>query len=532
MLLNDTYGFQTKHELQRNRSSVPDSGLYVRRNLSTQDIHTSRGNISFADTTTPVRAKDSMHNFNEQGWMSHIGPSSSARRIHFQEDPATPDYLQRHEQHSEGLGNKEYLLSSVMEKVSSIEKETQLTKDILSGMYRKGRGKSDATTTEQPSNNDTVNPAEQTPQQKELHKHDRGDWTLSPSVIHNNMSTIADTPMVPSAHHAKTKLPAAAAQPPAPAPVHNASHEMNQSNNTQASSDTTYHAARTKSRAFSDLLRHSSAMSKYMGLGNQQSSPRRAQSTSPSRQPVPPTPPARDDADLSRASAPRRSHLDTTPEVSQSSRKKVLFDSPSFSPPTHHRPSGTHSTMHVGSHSTSAEPITPRSSSFAARHPSTFTATPSRVVPLALQGKHGAGGLYTPEGHIDLNALDFDARVLQSHAAYANSMSGMDLSADLSHTMGSAEGLVDTITSTTRILIIFHRWLLRRSDHNNVHFDDDRNAALMLICHFEGMNNFVTSLFGLEQWLRDKMKLIVRTEAKAFVFRTWNLKYGVSAKSR
>ena len=495
-------------------------------------MHTSRGNITFADTTTPVRTKDSMYNFNEQGWMSHIGPSSSARRIHFQDDPATPDYARRHEQPGEGLGNKEYLLSSVMEKVSSIEKETQLTKDILSGMYRKGRGKDDVAGTESDNKNDTTNPAEQTPPQNktEQFKHDRGDWTLSPSVIHN-ISTIADTPMVPSVHNDKTKVPTASVQSSAPAATNNAQSEKNQTSNSQSNHDSTYHGARTKSRVFSDLLRHSSAMSKYMGLGVGQSSPRRAQSTSPSRQAVPPTPPARDDSDIGRPSAPRRSRVDTTPEVSQSSRKKVLFDSPSFSPPTQHRASGVHSAAHVGSRSTPAEPITPRSS-FATRYPSTFAATPSRVVPLALQGKHGAGGLYTPEGHIDLNALDFDARVLQGHAAYANSSTGLDLSADLSHTMGSAEGLVDTITSTTRILIIFHRWLLQRSDHNNVHFDDDRNAALMLICHFEGMNNFVTSLFGLEQWLRDKMKLIVRTEAKAFVFRTWNLKYGVSAKSR
>ena len=139
--------------------------------------------------------------------------------------------------------------------------------------------------------------------------------------------------------------------------------------------------------------------------------------------------------------------------------------------------------------------------------------------------------MYTPEGHIDINALDFDTRILQGHAAYETNGGGdHPLSSDLS--LASAEGLVDTITSTTRILILFHRWLLRRSDHHSLHYDDDRNAALMLISHFDGMNNFVTSLFGLEQWLRDKMKLIVRTEAKAFIFRTWNLKYGVSAKSR
>jgi len=350
--------------------------------------------------------------------------------------------------------------------------------------------------------------------------HHRGDWTLSPSVIHN----VADTPMVQSRPAPKLSAPNLHA-PAASAPLPPTHHHTEATNTTSTSTqENTYHAARTKSRTFSDLLRNSGAMSKYMNVVSSPRSPRRAQSSSPTRRPLEPTPPAHDDSDLGRVSAQRgrsgarhSAPADTTPEPSHS-RKKVLFDSPTFSPPAHHRSHHTNgnSGMHDGA------PATPRSA-FAARHP----VTPSRVVPLALQGFQGGGGFYTPEGHIDINALDFDARVLHDHSAFAKDGG---TSSDLS--MIHSEGLVDTITSSTRILIIFHRWLLRRSDHNNVHFDDERNAALMLICHFERMNNFVTSLFGLEQWLRDKMKLIVRTEAKAYVFRTWNLKYGVSSKSR
>jgi hypothetical protein len=203
--------------------------------------------------------------------------------------------------------------------------------------------------------------------------------------------------------------------------------------------------------------------------------------------------------------------------------KKTLFDSPTqpTPPPKHH-----HHHYDSKTANTSSSPEVAYTPGLVRSGIAPFVPyTPSKVVPWVLQGAHGGGGVYTPEGHINVDALDFDPRVLQ-RGGYAHN--NADPEAQL-----AAEGeFIGTITSTTRILIIFHRWLLQRSDHNNVHFGDDRNSALMLAAHFGGVDDFVSSLFGLEQWLRDKMRLIVNTEAKAYVFRTWNLKYGVSAQSR
>ncbi|KAJ1428250.1 hypothetical protein B484DRAFT_396908 [Ochromonadaceae sp. CCMP2298] len=113
--------------------------------------------------------------------------------------------------------------------------------------------------------------------------------------------------------------------------------------------------------------------------------------------------------------------------------------------------------------------------------------------------------LFDTEGRLDPSCLDLDPRLLGPDSSNA--------------------------ISATRILLIFHRWLQARSD-NALYGEQIRSAPLMLHAHFCRTNDFVTSLFGLEQWLRDKIKSVVAMEVKATIFRRWNLQYGVTAAAR
>ena len=346
--------------------------------------------------------------------------------------------------------------------------------------------------------------------------HRQSDWTLSPSVIHHHNSLVAETPVVGDVSIRVPSLP-----PRAPPAGDNTL--VTAAVSTSMSSTVQEGAGKVRSRAFSDLLNGSAAMRKNLNGGttstNQSSeggagSGRvRARSESPRRSPPRHALPA-EDGYLSEHS-PLHRHLagpaaTPQPGVSRSARKG-LFGSPpvpSPAPPQLRQHSQLPSTL--GS---------------TLRH-----RTPGRAVPLVLQGRHGAGGVYTPEGHINFDDLDIDARDMQ-HSFGSTSNVISNLASSDSSTL-SSEHMLHTVTSTTRILVLFHRWLLQRSNHHSEHFSDPRNAAVMLAAHFSGLNDFVSSLFGLEQWLRGKMKLIAVTEAKAFVFRIWNLQYGVSAQSR
>jgi hypothetical protein len=137
--------------------------------------------------------------------------------------------------------------------------------------------------------------------------------------------------------------------------------------------------------------------------------------------------------------------------------------------------------------------------------------------------------VYTPEGHINVDALDFDPRTLNNTEFALNATEG----ALPPNHIPMEEQTIATITSTMRTLVLFHRWLLHRAERESHSLGTEtRCAALVLAAHFSQVQDFVTSLFGMEQWLRDKMRLVVNTEAKAYVFRTWNINYGVSAKAR
>lgn len=538
MLLNDTYAFQTNVRSNLSSGEHLNSSAYATVRSGDHRYssnHVSARNSNTYMTATPVQARTAQDpSFSEQGWMSTHGVSNSARRIHFRDEISTPQ--------TSGLDrDNSVFLQSVIEKVSSIEKETQHTKDILANMY--GSGNKDTST---PHREEVDNTAGATAYVAPGHYHiDRGNWTLSPSIIHDQASTLPDTPFA-NKKGGTNAGPDARAQPAIQgAAAHKSADDVKPSREKASAAEASTSASpsrrTTKSRAFSDLLRHSGAMNKYLGIGRAAGdhgpsavtakqktlSPVRDTDSIPSPRPARPTNRARSTSPPRSNPAPMLSGRGADAPVGiqrplHAERKTALFDSPDPPPrpPQHHHFhfDDTSPDPDVGDakHSTH-QPATPSRSYSAAAF---IAATPSRVVPLVLQGHHGAGGVYTPEGHINTDALDFDPRLL--HGPYA-------LEAEQ---LNDAEGLVHTISSTTRLLVIFHRWLLRRSDHADVHFSDSRNAALMLVAHFASGTDFVSSLFGLEQWLRDKMKLIAATEAKAYIFRVWNLHYGVSAKSR
>ena len=119
--------------------------------------------------------------------------------------------------------------------------------------------------------------------------------------------------------------------------------------------------------------------------------------------------------------------------------------------------------------------------------------------------------LFTADGRVDVDRLGLDGLVLQGDTNY-----------------------LKTVTSSMRLLMIFQRWLLSRNREQIMSSSPGSscNAVLVLHAHFSLLNDFVSSLFGLEQWLRDKMRIVVCSEVKAYVFAKWTREYGVTAAAR
>eukprot|EP01034_Spumella_vulgaris_P031531 gene31531-38945_t len=90
------------------------------------------------------------------------------------------------------------------------------------------------------------------------------------------------------------------------------------------------------------------------------------------------------------------------------------------------------------------------------------------------------------------------------------------------------------VSSAMQCLMKFQKWLFTHCFEVYAHSSSTytRNVAVMLHTHLVTLSDFATDAFGLEQWLRDKMKLLVIAAAKSFIFRSWALYSGVTSAAR
>jgi hypothetical protein len=501
----------------------PEKGMHVDRRTSAMDTRAAVENEQLSMIlngtygifqsgsslpSTTVKSPLRMGATGRSSFVNHPAhlTDSARRRIHFSDRSNVKTYS---------------AWQAVNDKLSDIQQESHQVKEDIAGLIL---NRSSATAG---SGYASSGGASATPPLKQASGAvTPGDWTLSPSVIHADVSSAAvDTPYAKPASMSGMSGGAASSVP------QQAPSASSASNAPPTSAQSSGH---TRSRAYSELLRQSGVMSKYLGIskpGGQTNKVVLSPGMSRSRSESPPRSAGRsaslDAYDHSHLSGRSRTPLPVrspVPVALPGKKGTLSLDSPPppMPPPRHHHTDHYSSTSDSQCHSTGPSDLSPRTPASRSGAFLFTPYTPSRVVPWVLQGQHGAGGLYTPEGHINVDALDFDPASLPQEG-YVTSEAGQ---------VPVDEQLVSTIRSVTRVLILFHRWLLQRSDHRSVHSGNARSASLVLAAHFSEVTSFVSPLFGLEQWLRSKMRLIVVTEAKAYIFRIWNLKYGVSAQSR
>src|SRR5690606_1836933 len=82
----------------------------------------------------------------------------------------------------------------------------------------------------------------------------------------------------------------------------------------------------------------------------------------------------------------------------------------------------------------------------------------------------------------------------------------------------------------SRSLVLYTQRRSRDSDGANA--EHVRNVAVMLNNQLDLLPDFGSNAFGLEQRLRDKMKLLVIAATKCFIFRTWAMYSGVTSTAR
>ncbi len=102
--------------------------------------------------------------------------------------------------------------------------------------------------------------------------------------------------------------------------------------------------------------------------------------------------------------------------------------------------------------------------------------------------------------------------------------------------------LSDGTKSSIKLLILFQQYVLAHSPnplnhsqpskHRHDHHLSSRILPLQFYHHLTDLSPFVSSLFGLEQWIRDKMKEFVSREALRQIFVFWSLDSGVNTIGR
>jgi hypothetical protein len=89
--------------------------------------------------------------------------------------------------------------------------------------------------------------------------------------------------------------------------------------------------------------------------------------------------------------------------------------------------------------------------------------------------------------------------------------------------------------SSIKLLLLYQKYLSLQS-YQQLHTSSldhkTRITSLSYYCYLSSLNPFVSSLFGLEQWLRDKMKEFAKQEAMKQVFLLWSQETGVNSIGR
>lgn len=83
-----------------------------------------------------------------------------------------------------------------------------------------------------------------------------------------------------------------------------------------------------------------------------------------------------------------------------------------------------------------------------------------------------------------------------------------------------------------KVFLLFEKWMLHRVSENGLRHREERIIPLQFHCHLATLNDFASDLFGLERWLRDKVKEFVLQQTKLQLLRRWGLYTGVMLHGR
>jgi hypothetical protein len=92
--------------------------------------------------------------------------------------------------------------------------------------------------------------------------------------------------------------------------------------------------------------------------------------------------------------------------------------------------------------------------------------------------------------------------------------------------------LSENTVSSIKLLMLFEKFVLQKSKLENLSFHNHRIVSLQFYSYLTDLNPFVSNFFGLEQWLRDKMKEFLLKESLSQIFHKWSVYSGVIVAGR